>query len=373
MKLQNGFRNRAGRYAAGLLAGAALISMVGTTAMAAGTIQKKGVAGDGNTSVKNITLTKKVLTDGNTYAPATSFTFNVTKGQQGEYDGNPVLAGIEGGLSAITTVSFTPGEIPEGETMPEVYTGTATLQVNEAVFKDKAPGIYHYQVKEGTPETPYEGIDYDDTIYDVYVYVYVKDGNPYVGNVVSTKTTMVEEDGEKVAKTEKTDLIFENDYGQKNNATHDITFTKEVTGNQGDKNKLFTFNVKVQGESGEWYKVLIKTDGNSEAREEHLESGAASVGYEIKDTGSIQIFGLTKGDTYTVEEADYGKDGYTTTYQGGEKTGTVDEDHTAVKVINDRTTAAPTGIVLTVAPYALLMGLAGVLGFFFRRRGSHTR
>ena len=38
--------------------------------------------------------------------------------------------------------------------------------------------------------------------------------------------------------------------------------------------------------------------------------------YQISDTGSITIYGLTESDKYTVTETDANKDGYTTTIDG---------------------------------------------------------
>ena len=95
-------------------------------------------------------------------------------------------------------------------------------------------------------------------------------------------------------------------------------------------------------------------------------SGADPVIYPLKDGESIQIYGLTESDKYTVTEADYGSDGYTTT--NGSKTDVVTDDGDSYTVTNDKSVTTPTGIVLSFAPYILLVALAGVFGVLFLRR-----
>ena len=99
------------------------------------------------------------------YKPNTVFIFNVTIGAADAYEGNVVYAGEKEGLVAFITAIFTPSET---DTVEAFYEETAYLAVDAAKF-DK-PGIYHYVMTER--KKTYEGIIYNDTSYDVYVYVY---------------------------------------------------------------------------------------------------------------------------------------------------------------------------------------------------------
>ena len=119
------------------------------------------------------------------------------------------------------------------------------LAVDGSVFT--SPGVYHYLVTEVSGD--YEGMDYDNSTYDVYLYVYNSNNGLYVGNAVSVKNG------------DKADLAFTNDYGARedNDSTHDITVIKEVTGTMGNKaSQEFQFAVSVDGGEGEWYQVLVK-------------------------------------------------------------------------------------------------------------------
>ena len=158
----------------------------------------------------------------------------------------------------------------------------------------------------------------------------------------------------------------------------DLTVKKEVTGNQGNRNKDFKFTIKVDGAAGEQYYVTF-SDGKAPTT---LVSGEAKT-ITLKDNETAKIFGLSETDEYTVTEASYADDGYTTTIDNEEKltaTGTIKKDKEArttaengdknITVVNDKTTNSPTGIFLQVAPYIALIGaaIASSLLFFRRKR-----
>lgn len=377
-------------------------------------------------SVTEIGLTKTVTTDGETFEPNTSFAFTITSngGSDGEkveveeftlsgkeYGATgdqklTVYKGIKGALNFGTGFSgtgsnelaFTPGEDnnDNGEDLTNSFTNSGKLTVTASVFKQ--PGIYHYTVNE--TEGSYEGIVYDKAVRHVYLYVnYAKDADGNltdtleVGNVVVSK----EVDGveTKVGGYEidnvnlnNKGIEFTNNYGDqsgndpdpenpkpedKNDSTHDITIGKTVTGNQGDKKAVFNFTVTVNGDSGEKYKVVDK-DGNVQKA---LTSGKPET-YQLKHGETIKITGLTENDTYTVVETEANQNGYTTTYTPGEGATRVNDEGETIQAVakdgaqytvtNDRDVTTPTGIVLSFAPYILLVALAGVFGVLFLRR-----
>ena len=255
----------------------------------------------------------------------------------------------KGGLAADENAVFT----PSGTTPLASYTANGSLAVDGSVFT--SPGVYHYLVTEVSGD--YEGMDYDNSTYDVYLYVYNSNNGLYVGNAVSVKNG------------DKADLAFTNDYGARedNDSTHDITVIKEVTGTMGNKaSQEFQFAVSVDGGEGEWYQVLVKETADAAAVEYHVVSGAQATSYSIKHGGSIQVLGLSESDQYSIIENDYSSLGYTTTNKSN--IGTLTADGTTITVTNHKDAASPTGLVTTVVPYALMLGMAGSLGALFLRK-----
>ena len=170
--------------------------------------------------------------------------------------------------------------------------------------------------------------------------------------------------------------VFTNDYSSQHNTLKDLTVKKQVTGNQGNRNKDFKFTIKVDRAAGEQYYVTF-SDGKAPTT---LVSGEAKT-ITLKDNETAKIFGLSETDEYTVTEASYADDGYTTTIDnvktsttaGTIATGagtTADNGDKNITVVNDKTTNSPTGIFLHIAPYIALIGaaIASSLLFFRRKR-----
>lgn len=347
-----------------LMAGTLAVGMLGMSVFADTADQEETTV----TNLPEVTITKDVITDGHTYAPKTSFSFTVSVAGDGQYDGNKVKAGKEGGLyfskedetkNYTGSISF----VPSGATPTAKYTDTIKLKTDVNAFDET--GIYHYTLSE--TDSRYSGITYDTAARDVYVYVYEKNNERYIGNVITSYTYTNKDGKEETVKNGP----FTNDYGANNNTTHDITVTKQVDGSMGEHDKLFKFKVSVNGDAGEWYKVLVKEKADSVATEYTIVSKAQPVEYSIKDTGSIQIFGLTSNDTYKVEEENYEANGYETKVGNNVTriaTGEVTADGTQVTVTNTKDAKAPTGIVLNYGPYILMIALAGSMAVFFLRK-----
>ncbi len=299
-------------------------------------------AGEGTT----IDVTKTVETDGKTMAPNTTFTFEVSAGSAGNYDGNVVYAGVEGGLTG-TTITFA----PDGATPKASYTEKGQLSTDASVFT--RPGVYAYTVKEAASN--YEGITTDAKTYTVYVYV-VNDGAGYkVSNVVADN------------KDSKTNIEFSNDYGKDHDTTHDVTLTKVITGNQSKSDDTFKFDVTVNGQTGEQYYVEY-THHNGTAATTWITSGTTITLDGISNNDTIKINGLSNSDTYTFKEQD-NTDGYEVTYENA--TGNAKADGTKATATNKKDMNTPTGIFMSYMPYFMMVVLAA--GFFFVSRRNKTR
>lgn len=331
------------RLMAALMAGTLAAGMMGMSVSAAG-------VHSGN-PVTTIPVTKNVLTDGNTMAPNTTFEFEVAVADAGTFnDGNKdqvVYKGIAGGLTAETGAAFT----PRGKgSAAGTYTAEGSLKTDAAVFE--RPGVYHYTVTEKANN--YEGVTTDTTSYNVYVYVYNGTDGLYVGNVVSARNG------------NKTDLIFNNDYGQDKNkdTTHDVVIKKVITGNQAVTSDKFNLVVTVTGTAGEKYKVTLDN-----VEQNPLTSGEKAT-YTVTNNTEIHIYGLTEGDkVQAVEEAN--TQGYQATYTTGlsEGTLTISSDGSEATVTNTKNSTSPTGVILNYGPYILMITLAGSMAafFFFKR------
>ncbi|MDD3261659.1 MAG: QVPTGV class sortase B protein-sorting domain-containing protein [Oscillospiraceae bacterium] len=305
---------------------------------------------DKDTSVKpekSFKITKIVDKADNVYAPKTTFNFTIEPAAAIDSLTNPIYKGVEGGVAKSAAISFDP------ETDGYTAQKDATIAINAKAFT--GPGIYRYAVKETAGN--YDGITYDATTKYLDVYV---DNTGVVYDVAFEGKT-----------TDKDNGVFTNEY-KTGNGVNDLIVKKTVTGGQGDLNKDFHFTVTVNGADGEKYTVVKTTKEGKSTAASLISSTAAT--YTLKSGEYLTVTGLSKNDTYTVTEIESGTDGYTTT--GEVKTATA-KTHTTtsttVEVINDKQKVVITGVVMHVAPYALMLVLAGgfaAVYFTKKRRAS---
>lgn len=359
------------KLAACSLAGAMMASMMGMSVCAAGV-----AAGTQDGPIIFIPVNKTVTAADNTYAPKTTFTFSVTPAEATAItDENgasvDVKAGIRDGLKADKGAIFAPDTTADtSTTYAPSDTNKASLKTDAAKFTE--PGIYHYVVSE--VDDGYEGITYDPTVYDVYVYVSAKldaeknaTSEMYVSGVVSTKSVK-DESGE--SKITKSDLDFTNVY----NGVHSVTVTKKVQGGFANVSDTFKFDVTVNGAADESYKVVYTT--NSITTTAHVTSGG-KIEVTLGKDDTVTIYGLSETDSYTIAEqgvAD-GKTstGYTVTDDcgtaaDGKVEGAGGTQNASYTITNTKAAAAPTGIAMTVAPYILMVAVAGIFALLFLRR-----
>ena len=319
---------------------------------------------------KNPMITKQITKESNIYAPKTTFKFTVAPGTAVPAGENQeaIYAGPANGVTLDKDViASVPADSDIGN--EKITVGTTKLNVNESVFtkgEDAKPGIFRYVVSEVATDKDgnvYEGVAYttEQKYFDVYV------TSDDVGNLEVSSYLFVD----KTDSKSKDGGVFTNDYSSRHDTLKDLTVKKEVTGNQGNRNKDFKFTIKVDGAAGEQYYVTF-SDGKAPTT---LVSGEAKT-ITLKDNETAKIFGLSETDEYTVTEASYADDGYKTTIDNVETlttTGTITGNSDKnITVVNDKTTNSPTGIFLHVAPYIALIGaaIASSLLFFRRKRAK---
>ena len=113
-----------------------------------------------------------------------------------------------------------------------------------------------------------------------------------------------------------------------------LKISKTVTGNGGDRNRSFTFNLILRDGNGNQLTGQYPYTGKG--------SGMVSSGssFTLKSGESILISGLPAGTTYTVTETEANRDGYTTTATGNQ--GVIVANKTAeASFVNNRTVTPP--------------------------------
>lgn len=342
---------------------------------------------------------KYLVMDKDANAPDVTFTFDITAG--GAVDatgGNPAIyAGNDSqrveGTPTVGTADFDPLDTTYTQVQgsDKVTLGADKAYAKKSVTVDfqsvkfKAPGIYRYIITEKASSA--DGITNDATTtrtLDVFVKYTdeVAGGQLEVSNYVVYRGTKT--DAANVDAGSKDDG-FTNTY-----ATTDLTLAKEVTGNQGDRNKYFAFTVAISGAVADTiYDVNLSdaeaspsVDGASQTNAASLtvgEDGTVTATYYLKDDQSIVVQGLTSDTNYTITETDYSTDGYTTSYVldsapsvQASTTGEKNMGNAAhvVTFTNAKNGTVPTGILLETAPYLVLgvVVLAGLTVLFMTRR-----
>lgn len=358
------------------------------------------------TSNLKTTFNKYLVMDANANVPNAEFEFTIGAGTAvAATDGLPAIyAGIVSETKPIIGVdnagTVTAGNAvfkPDDTTTSGTPTGTdstkkyaqKTMTVDFSGISFTAPGIYRYIITEKN-DGQQQGISYDETntrTLDVFVeYANAETG----GNLQVTSYVLypgTKEDASVVA-VEAKDNGFTNTY-----TTYDLTLEKNVTGNQGDRDKYFEFTVNITGAvAGTVYTVDLSgaeaeptvngtKQTNSGSLSDDDEDGSVTATYYLKHGQSIVIQGLTSKTAYTITETGYSADGYTTTYvidSGEAVTGNATPsenntmggyDHT-VTFTNHKQGTVPTGILLETAPYLILgaVVVAGLVVLFATRR-----
>lgn len=319
------------------------------------------------------TFNKYLVLDKDTKVPPVTFTFSIAPGQKGDATGQmpAIYAGDDAqrvtGMPTVGTAVFTDTDIVYTASEPgdNVTLGTDDGYAKKSVTVDfegvsfKAPGIYRYTITETAPTQDGVAIEGNNTrTLDVFVEYVNPDQS---GQLQISKYAL--QDGTSADPHTAKSAGFTNTY-----TSHALTLAKTVTGNQGDRDKYFTFTVDIASPNGGTVYAVDVTDaaGDTEHTNPQTITAGTQATYYLKHGQSIIIRGLTEKTKYTIAEADYSTDGYTTTNTDNAADGkTTSEktmgntDHT-VTFTNDKAGAVPTGVLLDVAPYLLLVAAAAV-------------
>jgi len=383
------------RKAGAAMMAAALVLSMGMPVMAAGS-SYNGMTGENTTT----TFDKYLVMDAQAEVPNATFTYAVTAGTAKTYEVEgkkfEILAGVDAGRVTMAgvgsetanTITYAPNDatlqdendlVKDYDNATQKYAKkTATLDFSACVFKE--PGVYRYVITESGTN---QGITNDEELTRI-VDVYVNDASDADGKKLtiagyvlhSNEDDISMGDGNGTSGTDPTGKSqgFTNTYD-----TSDLTIRKEVSGNQASHDKYFEFTVAITGaKAGIVYKVdLTGADTTSSTNSATIEANAnktnpttLTVGADGTVTGKfylqhgqeIKIQGLAKGTAYNVTEnaEDYKSTAAGVTNYTDGVNGTIASTDLKTSYLNTRAGVIPTGVVMTVAPFAAVTLLGGI-------------
>ena len=362
----------------------------------------------------SFTFNKYLIVEAGTEVPNASFSYTVAPGTARSADTSDntvmqVLAGV--GAPAVSSTVFAPGDATLSSAGSYIdvaraasdraagFTSATGVELNTADGEKFAvkqatvdftgvtfnePGIYRYIITEtASASDAAKGIIHDndtDRVLDVYV---IDNGT---GTLVVQSYVLHTEDGDVNINAEmgsadvasagdplsdKTDG-FTNEY-----KTSDLSFRKEITGNQASRDKYFEFTLSITGlTEGDVYNVDLThadaTSGSTAATRDSNRSksnpaqltasasGAVTAKYYLQHGQDIKVIGLPLNASYSVTEdpEDYASAAASVTGFTDPVTGTMAND-VKTSYTNTRNGVIPTGILTMVAPYVGMVAVAG--------------
>lgn len=281
-------------------------------------------------------------------------------------DGKPeIKAGLEG--TAITQkVAFTSSTTISDNKA----TAPITVDLSNVQFKD--PGIYRYKITESDPTVVGLATSAaDDVIYlDVYV-VNSGDGVAVQSYQLTNKTdapTVKDDEANYGAGKFETDV---DEY-----TTYSLTVTKAVSGDMADKDRDYPFTIDLSCLSN-GTNVSVNGDQNAKGAEDGALSISRSLNPKSETTNHVVITGVPGDAAYNIAENLSADEGFTvkvgdtalTNVDGKYTTnGTMSSANASVTVTNVKNSVTPTGIIMNVAPYVLLVVVAAAGCFVFLRK-----
>lgn len=328
------------------------------------------------------TITKFLVIDNDANFPNISFNYTITRadGVAATATNTEIISSPVNGT--IGTVSFSNADTASATAgLPDDEQGNPTagkqysakdITVTFPTGSFTRPGVYRYIIHEQNTARP--GVTYDATAryLDVFVTADANDDLQVESYVLRTTAAAI-----------GTDLQYDtNDTGEKsagftNTITqHDFTFSKAITGNQGDKTKRFTFTLTISNANPGVYPVVTTDVEDAPATITVGSDGTYTGNFDLTDGSILTVCGLNKDAVCAVTEdpQDYAAshvidNGSTVS---GANSGTITLNTNAdrsVAFTNNRNGTIPTGVLMTIAPFAIgLLVFGAVVVFLIARR-----
>ncbi len=323
-----------------------------------------------------MTFNKYLAVANDATIPAASFSFTIGAGDA--VSGTTVVAGLSPTAVTVGTATFTAnqattaGAATDGivnSTDKKYATQSVTVDFSAVSFTE--PGIYRYILtEEASTATNITNDSVATRTIDVYVQNTVSglSVGPYVMYSGTQTNAPAEDTPENPDPTKSNQFVNEA-------ASQNLTFSKTVSGNQASKDKYFKFTVTIEG-AGAGTVVSVDMSGakTTPAKSDATTYTAGVMAAANTITGntltadadgkiehdfylahgdSVVIKGLPKGCTYKVAEVneDY-------TNENATQRGTVADAAVSLTFTNTRGGVVPTGVMLTVVPGVVIVGIA---------------
>lgn len=338
----------------------------------------------GATYTSKVTFNQYLVLDVNAKAPTfNNITYTIAGVAGKNSDGMPITSGINPEAVVVSFDGFASTDTVNTDTVGNVV-GQGKSYVSDEVSLDLSnvtftePGIYRYSIDPdwAVDTTAVDGVTLSTDVHYLDVYVVDESGTLKVDSAVMHDTDATAGNDGEWDTTETKTNSFIHTY-----QTKDLTLDKVVAGNMGNKNANFEFKIQVNStdsSASKTYKIKYGVNG-----EKTVTSGEQGTTIELKHGQTATIYGLSANDTYTITETSYANDGYTTAYtvdvakaksapenatKDNTASGTMGSAEKNVVFYNTRDAVSPTGIVMNVAPYVLLVVVAAAGCFVFLRK-----
>lgn len=238
----------------------------------------------------------------------------------------------------------------------------------------KSEGTYTFNIAEQLPsgasqDNPVDGDIWYDTHTTIVTVTVTRDATTGLLSAIPTYDNTGNPDG----STESAEAVFVNRWAG-------LKIIKQVTGDMGDRDKLFTFTITLQDKEGSPLTGTYPYTIGSTTGTLSLDN-TGTTGFQLKHDQTITIYGLPAGSKYTISEPDAQADGYTTYVTVGndkkkvfQTTGNLsDADTVEVIFENSRGNVPATGLRVEQLPWILAVVVIIIAGTFFTVRGYKKR
>jgi len=390
------------KIAAAFLAGVMAFGSMGVSAQGA----YEPVAGT------NSSLDKYLIVKSDAAVPNVTFSFAIEPGEGIAADTDtvavlaPTAANGVSGTPTIASTTFAPTDskadsVASGDTVTlasgESYVKkTAAITLNNVTFSE--PGVYRYKITESSDfdaiqmdtqaATPGSTVRY----LDIYVTENEATGALQISGEVlhetASKVTPNSTAGSAGGNLSDKSTGYVNKYLSQN-----LKFGKEVTGNQGAKDKAFNFTLEITGaQANKTYQIVTNAPATSRSTPATKEAnrgqenpatittdehGAATVNYYLTDGEYVEVKGLPKAATYAVSEdyEDYKQTAGIDASIGADSraysdaaSGAIDSADIFTGFTNTRDGVIPTGVATAAGLGVGLAGLALVGALVSRKK-----
>lgn len=355
--------------------------LIGTTAITASAETTYEPIGGSTTIVKNLVV------DDDANIPGITFNYTIRRGTPQDATATTIeilespLGGGSIGTAAFSnddtenTINGLPSDTDRSNPTAGKKYAQKSIAITFPVGTFTKPGVYRFVINETNSNLP--GVTYDSnpTRY-LDVFVVANDNNVLSVNsyVLRDAATDIGTNGEYVEDPDVKSSGYTNSLTQ-----YDFDFSKTISGNQGDKNKRFNFTLEITGANPGTYPIIANDVTGNPTFITVGTNGTAREVYSLTNDSTVQVVGLNAGAVCTVTED---PDDYTATHKldtGAENSGPssgrieLDSDH-SVAFTNTRNGIIPTGIIMTIAPFAIGICVFGAVFIFIivrRKRRSY--